>query len=203
MARVVPAIPMFVKENVLSWKESTMRFARFGIAQWTAPLLAQESLGSLMPPDDHRAKSRRMKSFKSRFFSAILMVGIFLLLPMDTAHAQESFTVEMTVESTTVNSQTGQVIVIGTVTCSVPAVGFVGVDVTQPVGRQGSISGADNAPVACDQTREFYILSIFAFDGRFKPGTAVIEAFISACTTSGVCASTGIPRFAMKLEPQK
>jgi hypothetical protein len=46
------------------------------------------------------------------------MIGIFLLWAADTAHAQESPSVGMTVESTTIIPQTGEVIVSGTISCS-------------------------------------------------------------------------------------
>src|SRR4051812_21750340 len=49
------------------------------------------------------ARNRRMKSFKPWIiFSTVLMIGIFLLLPVDTAHAQESLQTDMTIESTTI-----------------------------------------------------------------------------------------------------
>ena len=143
-----------------------------------------------------------LKSFKSWIFlDTILMIGIFLLLPVDTAHAQESLEVEVTVESMVV-PQTGEVIVSGTVTCSEPTTGSLVIVVSQPVGRLKSISGESSTNVACDENGEPYTLSVFASSGSFKPGTAVLEEVsFFACAPSGDCGGVELPPQAVTLRP--
>ena len=152
------------------------------------------------------ARNRRMKLFKPYItLGTALMIGIFLLLPADTAHAQESLQTDMTIESTTIIPQTGEVIVSGTLSCSEPStvvLNHVSVEVRQPIGRLMSIQGfLEGTNFQCDENGTPYTLSVFAFPGSFKPGTAVIDAFYQACPETGLCGQTIISPRAVRLQP--
>jgi hypothetical protein len=130
------------------------------------------------------------------------MIGVFLLLQANTAHAQESLQVDMTIESATVNPRTGEVIFSGTVTCSEPATAFVNISVNQPVGRLTSIQGFANTSLPCDEDGETYTTSAFASSGSFKPGNAVLQGILTACDPFG-CSQVITPPQAIRLMPQK
>lgn len=115
-------------------------------------------------------------------FSAVLSAGVFSLMPIETAHAQEGIAVGVTQDSAIVDAQTGQVTVSGTVTCSGAAEAQVYVNLTQPIGREGAVQGSSYALVPCDQDGEPYSLSLFGYDGRFGPGRAVVTVEAYACT---------------------
>src|SRR6476659_9648391 len=90
-----------------------------------------------------RARCRRVKLFRPWIIlGTILMIEIFLLWAADTAHAQESPSVGMTIESTIIIPQTGEIIVSGTITCSEQGEEFLNIAIRQPVGRKDSISGS-------------------------------------------------------------
>jgi lipopolysaccharide export system protein LptA len=143
-----------------------------------------------------------MKSFKSWIsLNAILMIGFFFLLPVDTAHAQEGFQAAITVDSATVNAQTGKVTVSGTVTCSQPAfTSDVTVIARQTIGRTTTIRAQVSTSVVCDQNGETYTVSVFADQGIFKPGPALIQASIFACDAGINCDSEEIFQ-PVRLEP--
>lgn len=114
-------------------------------------------------------------------FSAALSAGAFSLLPIQAAHAQEGVSVSVTQESATVDPQTGQVTVSGTVTCTGATEAQVSVNVTQPIGREGAIQGGNYASVPCNPAGEPYTISLFGYDGRFGPGRAVVSVDAFAC----------------------
>jgi hypothetical protein len=114
-------------------------------------------------------------------FSAALSAGAFSLLPTQVAHAQEGIAVDVTQESATVNPQTGEVTVSGTVTCTGATEAQVSVNVTQPIGREGAVQGGGYTSVPCNQNGEPYTISLFGYDGRFGPGRAVITVDAFAC----------------------
>jgi hypothetical protein len=123
-----------------------------------------------------------------------LSAGVFSLLPIEAAHAQkgggegEGVVVNVTQESATVDSQTGEVTISGTVTCSGAAEAQVYVNVTQPIGRKDAVQGSNYALVPCDQDGEPYTISLFGYDGRFGPGRAVLTLDAWACTADySVC----------------
>jgi len=114
--------------------------------------------------------------------STVLSIGSFPLLPIQIAQAQEAFQLDVTQESATVDPQTGQVTISGTVTCSEPADAQVYVTVTQPIGRDKGVAGSNYALVRCDQDGEPYTVSLFAYEGRFGPGRAVVIVDSYACS---------------------
>ena len=114
--------------------------------------------------------------------TSVLSIGSFPLLPIQAAQAQEAFQIDVTQESATVDPQTGQVTISGTVTCSEPADAQVYVTVMQPIGRGNGISGSSYTPVRCDQDGEPYTVSLFAYQGRFGPGRAVVTVDAYACS---------------------
>jgi len=66
-----------------------------------------------------------------------------------------------------------------------------------------SIQGSfDSIDFQCDEDGEPYTLSVFAFPGSFKPGTAVIEGFYQACPEIGLCSQAIISPRAVRLQPQ-
>lgn len=140
------------------------------------------------------ARCRRVKIFRPYIIlGTILMIGTFLVWAANTAHAQDSPSVGMTIESTTIIPQTGEVIVSGTITCSEQVVNFLNIAVRQPIGRRDSISGSvTRTDVPCDEDGEPYTLSIFAFSGSFKPRVAVIDASFTVCPPTSGCVSATI-----------
>jgi hypothetical protein len=123
---------------------------------------------------------------------AMILLGVALstgvsLLPIQTAQAQAApLQLEATVQSTTVDPQTGEVIVSGTVTCSEPADASIYVSVNQPLGRGNSLEGFNYAPqVRCDQDGEPYTISLFPYEGRFAPGRARVTVDAYASGPSG------------------
>lgn len=143
-----------------------------------------------------------MKSFRSWIIlGAMPMIGIFFLLPANTAHAQVGLEVDMTIESAAVIPRTGEVIISGTVTCSEPATAFVNVSVSQPVGRLTSIQGFANTSLPCDEDGEPYTISAFASSGSFKSGNTVFQGILTACDPFG-CSQVVTPPRAISLRPQ-
>lgn len=118
--------------------------------------------------------------------TAILSAGVFSLLPIETAHAQkvkgEGGTFDVTLESATVDSQTGEVTISGTATCLGAGDGNISVWVRQPVGRARGVDGYGYAPIHCDEDGEPYTISLFAYEGRFGSGRAVVTLDASVCT---------------------
>jgi hypothetical protein len=110
-----------------------------------------------------------------------LSIVVFYLLPIGTAHAQAVFDAEVTQETSTVNPQTGQVIITGTLTCSEPTEAEVYIKVTQPIGREGAVEGVNAALLYCDEDGEPYTFSIFGHNGRFGAGRAVVSMDVFAC----------------------
>lgn len=128
-----------------------------------------------------------MASIKSCLFvGAALSAAISLLLSSETAHAQ-SFVIDLTVESATVEQQTGEVIVTGTVSCSQPTLlSFVRAEVRQAVGRKSGVQGVKEVQnVECGDIGAPYSISVFAGVGRFGPGHALIVGSAFGCGFSG------------------
>lgn len=112
----------------------------------------------------------------------VLALGASPLLPVRTAHAQEPFVVDVTVDSATIDIQTGGVTVSATVTCSEPTTTQLSFFVNQPVGRRTSVTGSrffDALP--CDPDGESYTVTVFADAGRFTSGRSVISASAFVC----------------------
>jgi hypothetical protein len=110
-----------------------------------------------------------------------LSTVVFCLLPIGTAHAQAIFDAEITAETSTVNPQTGQVIITGTLTCSEPTEAEVYIMITQPIGREGAVEGVNSGLLYCDEDGEPYSFSIFGHNGRFGAGRAVVSIDVFAC----------------------
>jgi hypothetical protein len=123
------------------------------------------------------------------FLSAVLSAGTLSLLPIEAAHAQkgegegegEGIAIDVTQESATVNTQTGEVTISGTVTCSGAADAYINVSLMQPIGREKGVEGFSYGLVQCGPDGEPYTLSLFAYRGRFGPGRAVLTLNASAC----------------------
>lgn len=127
-----------------------------------------------------------MFPIKSWILIGVVLTTFFALAPIETAHAQSSFQIDLSFESATVAPQTGEVRVEGTVTCSEPALIQVGVGVRQAVGRKDGVQGFNYSDaVECDEDGEPFNVSVFAYEGRFGPGQAVIELNASGCTANG------------------
>ena len=128
-----------------------------------------------------------MSSIKSFIFIGAVLSAFSSLLPITTAHAQEpapepTFDINLSIDSATVDNKTGQVIVTGTVSCSEPALIYLGVEVTQAVGRKAGVEGSNWADsVECNQDGVPFKESVFARSGRFGPGQAVIRLSASGC----------------------
>jgi hypothetical protein len=129
-------------------------------------------------------------------------IGVLALLPIETSHAQESFEFDMTLDSTTVDPRTGEVTISGTVTCSEAANGWGWASISQPIGREGGVQGSSNyLYFYCDQDGEPHTFSIFAYNGRFAPGRAVLTLEASACGWYS-CDSVNIHQ-AVRLRPSQ
>ena len=113
--------------------------------------------------------------------SSLLMTGMFLVLPIETASAQESIDIEVTQDSATVDPRTGEVTISGTVTCSAPLEAQVYGGVNQPVGRTDSVEGFGYGAFYCDKDGQPYSFSLFPYRGRFAPGRAVITVDAYVC----------------------
>jgi hypothetical protein len=123
-----------------------------------------------------------MRSISSWILGVVLSIGFFFLLPVGTAYAQQSVQLDVTIESATLNSQTGEVLLYGTVTCAVPADGYIYVTLTQSAGRKTSVYGYANDTIHCDDDGDPFVLSIFPASGFFTTsGITVVEGYAYAC----------------------
>jgi hypothetical protein len=140
-----------------------------------------------------------MSSIKSFIFIGAVLSAFSPLLPIATAHAQKpapepeptTFGIDVSIDSATVDNKTGQVIVTGTVFCSEPALIYLGVEVTQAVGRKDGVEGGNWAnSVECNEDGVPFKESIFARSGRFGPGQAVIRVYADGCGATGCDVTT-------------
>jgi hypothetical protein len=123
-----------------------------------------------------------MSSIKSCIFIGAVLSAFSPLLPIATAHAKKpapepapTSTINLSIDSATVDNKTGQVIVNGTAYCSEPTLIYLGMEVTQAVGRKDGVQGGTWADsIECDADGTPFKDSIFARSGRFGPGQAVI-----------------------------
>jgi hypothetical protein len=123
----------------------------------------------------------------------VLILGISRAVPATRAQPFDQGILDVDLhlndEHVTVNTQTGEVSVTGTVSCSQPAgmAGqlFLSVDVTQPVGQIGAVHGSRGASGACLGFGDLpFVLTVTGFDGRFVTGLAYLHAFVSNCLSS-------------------
>lgn len=120
---------------------------------------------------------------------ALVMAGVMLglvALPASAAHepGAEEINVRLTITGATVDPQTGEVTVRGTIRCSERAQAFVEINVTQYVGRKTAIQGWGSTSLRCGPTARSFAVSVFGENGRFGPGRAVIRGFAYACVPS-------------------
>ncbi|HEX6292776.1 MAG TPA: hypothetical protein VFZ66_26565 [Herpetosiphonaceae bacterium] len=118
----------------------------------------------------------------------ILLVGMLVIgmaLAVAPTGAQEPFTIDVTITDATVNSQTGQVTIQGTVTCSEASSYYVSLRATQYLGRTSTINGYGSTSGTCPGPQgTTFTISLYGTNGRFAPGHVLIEAFASGCAGS-------------------
>jgi hypothetical protein len=111
--------------------------------------------------------------------TALLLLSLSVIMP--AAHAQEMFTIEVSIETVTLNL--GAVTVTGTITCSDPTfVTNVFVEVRQPVHRLFSIRGSRGEALGPCEDSLPYSLFVAPDRGFFTPDIAFIFATADACT---------------------
>jgi hypothetical protein len=127
-------------------------------------------------------------------FTAAVLVTAFPLLTTrgeEVAYAQEEeFTVDVAIDSASIDPRTKEVTVDFTVTCSQPAVGDSFVKVIQSVGRFGdkSVGGSGFIVYECSGETPLSV-TIEAETGFFTAGNAFVSADALACTEFEECDS--------------
>lgn len=128
--------------------------------------------------------------YQQRLFQGVvLLMGLLVLavaLAASPTIAQEPFTLDVTITDATVNVQTGQVTITGTVTCTQPASYSLSVGVTQYVGRTNAITGSTyylTGTCPGPQGTTFTAV-VYGSNGRFGPGQARIDASVYGCAGS-------------------
>lgn len=123
------------------------------------------------------------------FQGVVLLMGLLVLsiaLAAAPTLAQTPFTLDLTITGTTVDSQTGQVTITGTVTCTEPSSYNVSIRATQYVGRTTAISGSNYTSGTCAGPQgSTFTTVLYGTNGRFGPGQAQIDAYASGCTGYG------------------
>jgi hypothetical protein len=127
--------------------------------------------------------------YQQRLFQGIvLLMGLLVLavaLAASPVFAQEPFTLDVTITNATVNSQTGQVTISGTVTCTEPAAYSLSLGVTQYVGRTNVITGSTYTSGTCAGPQgSTFTAVVYGSNGRFGPGQARIDASVYGCAGS-------------------
>ena len=130
--------------------------------------------------------SRWQQSVQGVLIVVVLLIFAAFAPLFSTLAAQEALTATVKVTTTTVNPKTGEVKVQGTIRCSEAAEGDVSVFLRQSIGRYGKvIEGSGSTSVTCNESRSSrFTLKLFAINGRFKPGQAVMQQFNSFCPIS-------------------
>jgi hypothetical protein len=111
-------------------------------------------------------------------FGAVIATG---LGSVGTARAQQAFDLQVALTSTTVTPQTGEVTVSGTATCTSATTGWIYVSVNEPIGITQSVQSSAYQSLRCDPDGEPFRISLYAYEGRFKPGRAVVRVEAGAC----------------------
>jgi hypothetical protein len=123
--------------------------------------------------------------------AAVLVTASPLLTTRGVAYAQEEeFTVDVAIDSASIDPRTKEVTVDFTVTCSQPAVGDSFVNVIQSVGRFGdkSVGGSGFIVYECSGETPLSV-TIEAETGFFTAGNAFVSADALACTEFEECDS--------------
>jgi hypothetical protein len=128
-------------------------------------------------------------AISSLSIAAILVTASSLLTTRGIAYAQEEeFTVDVAIDSASIDPRTKEVTVDFTVTCSQPAVGDSFVSVRQSVGRFGdkSVEGFEFIAYECSGETPLSV-TIEAETGFFTAGNAFVSADAFACTEFDEC----------------
>jgi len=116
--------------------------------------------------------------------AVVAAVVVVAVAPAFAAVAREDIVRNLTITQTTIDPQTKVVTVKGKVRCA-DAVNraFVGVQVSQVVGRLHTVRGFGEKSLLCnDGGPTPFTLRLSASEGRFAPGKATLRAFTGACT---------------------
>jgi hypothetical protein len=122
--------------------------------------------------------------------TTLVMLGL-LTLGLTRAVAQEQFTIDQT----TVNPQTGEVTLTGTVTCSAPVhLGVYG-SLSQQIGPNRTVQGSFSQGVECPGPEGTTVsITITPDEGRFIPGEAELIVRMAGCMYNpelGYCTRVG------------
>jgi hypothetical protein len=140
---------------------------------------------------NHLSRKTTTASVASLLTTAAVLVTASSLLTTrgGVAYAQEEeFTVDVAIDSASIDPRTKEVTVDFTVTCSQPAVGDSFVEVRQSVGRFGdkSVEGFEFIAYECSGETPLSV-TIEAETGFFTPGKAFVSADAFACTEFDIC----------------
>lgn len=122
------------------------------------------------------------------FIVALAVVSGSLLftaspIAADTTPGGEStpIVVELILDSVgSVDTRTGAVTVSGTITCDLPASGYLEGEVRQVVGRFHTIRGWFSASTSCSPEPARWSASAQPFEGKFAGGSAQVDAYAYA-----------------------
>ncbi len=134
-------------------------------------------------------KATTTLGISSLSIAAILVTASSLLTTRGVAYAQEEeFTVDIAIDSASIDPRTKEVTVDFTVTCSQPAVGDSFVEVRQSVGRFGEKSVVDSGFIVYECSGETPLsITLEAETGFFTGGEALVSAGAFACTEFEEC----------------
>lgn len=127
--------------------------------------------------------------YQQRLFQGVvLLMGLLVLavaLAASPTVAQEPFTLDVTITDATVNNQTGQVTISGTVTCTQAASYSLSLGVTQYVGRTNAITGSTYLTGTCPGPQgSTFTAVVYGREGRFGSGQARIDLSAYGCAGS-------------------
>ena len=117
----------------------------------------------------------------------------------------------ISVDSLVVNPRDGTVTATGTITCSAELAGiFVGVDLSQVVGRFHTINGSGGTAVDCpapaaegEPSIASYSVLVIPWEGKFAGGSAWVSAFADICVETEfdfVCDFASLERTSTRLK---
>ena len=108
---------------------------------------------------------------------------VVAMVPAFAAVESEDLMRNLTITSTTIDPQTKAVTVKGAVTCSQETTfAFVGVEVSQVVGRLHTVSGFAFERFRPCEGRTPFTFRLRADEGRFAPGEAKVRLFADGCS---------------------
>ena|SRR5215216_4981858 len=127
-----------------------------------------------------------------RRLAVVLSILLLAILSAFPVQAQEIVAVDLTITSVTLD-RTGELIIMGIVTCAEPAEVFVRADASEQVGRT-LVFGSDemNDIVACGPAGTAVRVAITPQVGSFRPGQVNVILYAFACAPDfAICLSNG------------